>query len=64
MIDALKNFFSKLFPKKLATETTAELPTPTVVTEEIPSGDLQPEALPRAQKAQGGHRSKASLCQI
>lgn len=41
MINALKNFFSKLFPKKLATETTAELPTPTVVTEEIPSGDLQ-----------------------
>lgn len=41
MIDALKNFFSKLFPKKLATETTAVLPTPTVVTEEVPSGDLQ-----------------------
>ena len=35
MIDALKNLFSKLFPKKLATETTAQLPTPTVVTEEV-----------------------------
>ena len=34
MLNALKNLFSKLFPKKLATETTAELPTPTPVFEE------------------------------
>ena len=34
MINALKKFFSKLFPKKLATETTAELPTPTLVLED------------------------------
>jgi len=34
MLNALKNLFSKLFPKKLTTETTAELPTPTPVFEE------------------------------
>lgn len=39
MINTLKNLFSKLFPKKLATETTAELPTPTPVIEDQTPGD-------------------------
>lgn len=42
MLSALKKFLSKLFPKKLATETTAVLPTPTPVHEDIAPLDQAP----------------------
>lgn len=42
MLSALKKFLSKLFPKKLATEVTAELPTPTPVQQDLAPIDQTP----------------------
>lgn len=42
MLSALKKFLSKLFPKKLATEATAELPTPTPVHQDLAPIDQTP----------------------
>lgn len=42
MLSTLKKFLSKLFPKKLATEVTAELPTPTPVQQDLAPVDQTP----------------------